>query len=71
MKTTFSTGAGGPKGARTEQDRAEPQRASEQPQRRAKLLAFLAKRRFGVRLTLSRAKRRAHGPGPIKSFAAL
>jgi hypothetical protein len=69
MKNTFSTGAGSTKGARAEEDRAEPQRASEPPQRRAKLLAFLAKRSFGVRFTLSRAKRRAHGP--IKSFAAL
>jgi hypothetical protein len=70
MKNTLSTGAGSTRGARTDENRPEPQDGPDQsPQRRAKLLAFLTKRSLGVRFTLSRAKRRAHGP--IKSFAAL
>jgi hypothetical protein len=73
MKNIFSQGASGTRGARAEDNRSEPQRGPDRPQRRAKLLEFLARPSFGVRFTLSRAKRRAHGrgTGPIKSIAAL
>jgi hypothetical protein len=73
MKNTLSTGTSHTRGARAEEDRAEPQRGPDLPHRRAKLLEFLAWRSFGVRFTLSRAKRRARGrgTGPIKCMVGF
>jgi hypothetical protein len=71
MKSTFSTGASGMRGAQAE-TQADPARVEDR-RRRVRLLEFLAWRSLGVRFTLSRAKRRAHGrsSGPIKCIAAL
>jgi hypothetical protein len=77
MKSTFSTGASGTRGAQADQTQADETRADparvEDRRRRIRLLEFLAWRSLGVRFTLSRAKRRAHGrsSGPIKCIAAL
>jgi hypothetical protein len=71
MKSTFSKGASGTRGAQADEN-SDPSRIADR-RRRVRLLEFLAWRSFGVRFTLSRAKRRAHGrgSGPIKCIAAL
>jgi hypothetical protein len=71
MKSTFSTGESGTRGAQADEN-SDPARIADQ-RRRVRLLEFLAWRSLGVRFTLSRAKRRAHGrsSSPIKCIAAL
>jgi hypothetical protein len=71
MKSTFSPGASSTRDVQADEN-SDPARIAGR-RRRVRLLEFLAWRSLGVRFTLSRAKRRAHGrsTGPIKCIAAL
>jgi hypothetical protein len=71
MKSTFSKTPSGARGAQAAEN-SDPARVEDR-RRRIRLLEFLAWRSLGVRLALSRAKRRAHGrgSGPIKCIATL
>jgi hypothetical protein len=73
MKRFLSSGTSGTAGAQADDTRPDPARVQDRQRRRGRLLEFLAWRSLGVRFTLSRAKRRAHGrgTGPIKCIAAL
>jgi hypothetical protein len=73
MKRFLSRGTSGTAGARADATRPDPARVHGRQRRRVRLIEFLAWRSLGMRFTLSRAKRRAHGrgTGPIKCIAAL